>query len=130
MCVGSFASVFLISIDSARPDVTKTCTLLISFLRSLLDQRVGQRVADVGDDFARLRIDGVDGNDAAHRALTALDGIHLVAEIDRRVRREDLDLVDVEAAEAVEDLFGQLVAFADDQLGLLALERECGPSWS
>ncbi len=80
-------------------------------------------IANFGDHFTRLGVDCIDGDDAARRTLTALDRIDFVAEIDRRVRREDLDLVDVETAETVEDFFGQLVAFLDEQLGLFALER-------
>ena len=65
-----------------------------------------------GDHFAGLGVDDVDARGrGAAGALAALDGVHLVAEIDRRVRREDLDRVDALAAEAVEHLFGQLVAF-------------------
>ena len=59
----------------------------------------------------------------AHFALAALDRILLVAQIDRHVRREDLDRVDVLPAETVVDLLGELVAFLDEQhvLGALAL---------
>src|SRR5262249_18565752 len=60
---------------------------------------------------------------AARRALTALDRVLLVAQVDAHVRREDLDLVDVLPAEAIVHLFSQLVAFLDEQhvLGALAL---------
>jgi len=88
---------------------------------------VGERerlVADLGDHFSGFRIDRIDGDDAARRALTALNRIDFVAEVDRRVGREHLDLVDAETAEAVEHLFGQLIAFLDDQLGLFALQRQ------
>ena len=79
------ASVFLMSVDSARPEATNTCTLLISFLRSFLSSVSLSDLPGVGDHFARVGVDGVDGEHAAHRALTALDRIGLVAEIDRHV---------------------------------------------
>ena len=54
------------------------------------------------------------------RPLAALEGIELVAQIDRRVAGEDLDRFDALATEAVEDLLGQLIAFLDEQLVLSA----------
>src|SRR5437762_948252 len=100
---------------------------LVDFLLAQLpNERVGEGVTGLGDHFARIGIDSVDGNHATRRTLTALDGIDFVAEIDRRIRREDLDLGDVEAAETVVDLLCQLVAFLDEQLCLFAFEREAG----
>ncbi len=92
-------------------------------LSQLAHESVGEIVAHLGDHLSALGVDGVDGDDAARRALTALDRILLVADVDCRVRREDLHLVDVQAAQTVEYLFRQLVAFADEELGFLSLER-------
>ena len=76
---------FLISVDSARPDGDEHLHLVDLVLAQLLDQRVGERLPDVGDHFARLGVDDIDGEHAARRALAALDRIHLVAEVDRHV---------------------------------------------
>ena len=119
---------FLISVDSARPDGDEHLHLVDLRLADLLDERVGERLAGLGDHFA-VRVDDVDGERAAHRALTALDRVLLVAQVDRHVRREDLDRVDVLAAEAVVHLFGQLVAFLDEQHVLGALALGLAPSW-
>ena len=110
------------SVDSARPEVTNTWTLLISALRSFL---ISVSVSVWPHSAMTSPVSGLTASTAMMRrcrALAALDGVHLVAEVDRRVRREDLDLVDFQSAEAVEHLFGQLVAFLDEQLRLVALE--------
>ena len=103
---------FLISVDSARPDGTKTCTLMISALRSCLISVSLSGWPGLGEHFAGLGIDDVGGEHARRRALAALDGVQLVAQVDRHVRREDLDRLDALPAQAVEHLFGELVAFA------------------
>ncbi len=91
-------------------------------LADLLDHRVVEQLAGLGDHFA-VGVDDVERETAAHFALAALDRILLVAQVDAHVRREDLDRVDALPAETVEHLFGQLVAFLDEEhvLGALAL---------
>ena len=95
-------------------------------LAELANHRVRERVTGLSDHFTGVGIHGVDSDDPPRRALTTLDGIDFVAKIDRRVRRKDLHLVDVEAAETVVDLLGQLVALAHEQLGFLSLESKPG----
>jgi hypothetical protein len=58
--------------------------------------------------------------------VTALEEVELLAEVDRLVRGEDLDLVDLLAAEAIEHLFGELVAFLDEEFGFGALTFGAG----
>src|SRR5215213_7365700 len=60
-------------------------------LSQLPDQRIGELVAALGDDFTGVEIHRVTRDHAALRTLTALDSVHLVAEIDCRVRRKNLD---------------------------------------
>ena len=93
-------------------------------LAELAERRVVERLADVGDHLARLRVHGVHGDDAAHRALAALDRVDFVAQVDRHVAREHLEGVHLEAAEAVVDLDRELVAFLDEHLGLGARALE------
>ncbi len=86
-----------------------------------LDDRVGEQLAGLGDHLAGVGIDDIHCDRATHGALAALDCIHLIAKVHERVRREDLDGVDVETAQTVEDFLGQLVAFLHEKLGLVAL---------
>jgi len=71
-------------------------------------------------------VDDVERQRAPHLALTALDGFLFVAQVDARVRREDADVLHALATEAVVHLFGELVAFVDEQFGLGALALRLG----
>ena len=76
-----------------------------------LDDGVRKRLPDFGNDLARLRVDRIERELAPDRALTTLDRIGLIAQVDRHVGREHLDRFDPLAAEAVQHLLGQLVPF-------------------
>ena len=116
--VGSLPSVFLISVDSARPDGTKTWTLRISALRSFLIS------VSVSVCPASAMTSPVSGRRRRRRAARRCGrsprsmASDFVAQVDRHVRREHLDLVDALTAKAVEHLFGELVAFLDEHLVL------------
>ena len=95
-------------------------------LAEALGQHLLERLAGLGDHLARFRVDDVEGEHARGRAFAALDGVELVAQVDRHVRGEHLDLVDLLAAEAVEHLLGQLVAHPDEKQVLVALALGLG----
>ena len=62
-------------------------------LADLLDDGVGEHRARLGHHFAGLRIDHVARQRAALVALAAIDRVQFVAQVDLRVRGEDLDRV-------------------------------------
>jgi hypothetical protein len=59
-------------------------------------------------------------------SVFALERFQLVADVDRHVRGEHLELPDPESRQAVEHLFGELIALADQQVGLGALGGQLG----
>ena len=93
-------------------------------LADLLDHGVGEDRALFGHFFARLRIDHVARERATHVAFATIDRVLLIAQIDLRVRGEDLDRIDALPHEAVEHFIGQFIAFAHEQrrFGTLAFE--------
>ena len=80
--VGSFASVFLISVDSARPEATNTCTLVMSALRDLLDQHRLEQLMPFSASTSPSPDHDVHRQRARLFALAALDGVLLVAQVD------------------------------------------------
>ena len=90
-------------------------------LPEALAQHLLERLSRLGDHLARGRVDDVERDHARRRALAALDRVELVAQVHRHVRGEDLEPVDLLAAEAVEHLLGQLVAHLHQQQVLVAL---------
>src|SRR5512140_1798937 len=90
-------------------------------LAQLLEQRVVEPLRGIGNHLARLGLDDIHRERAAHRALAALDRVGLVAEIDRHVAREHANRVHAEPAQAIVDLGRELIAFLDEHLRLRAL---------
>ena len=87
-------------------------------LADALDDGIDEDGALFGHDLTGVGIDDVARQRAAHFALAAVDRVLFVAQVDLRVRGEDLDLVEPLPHQAVEHFFGQFVAFAHEQLGL------------
>ena len=99
-------------------------------LAEALDEHLLERLAGLADHLARLGVDRVDRQHARMRALAALDGVELVAQVHGAVAREHLDDVDVLPAEAVEHLLGELVAFLHEHHRPRCARARRGPSWS
>ena len=87
-------------------------------LADALDDGINEDGALFGHDLTGVGIDDVARQRAAHFALAAVDRVLFVAQVDLRVRGEDLDLIEALPHEAVEHLFGQFVSFTYEELGL------------
>src|SRR5581483_2786913 len=83
-----------------------------------LDQRLVEGRVRLGDHFARRRVDDVACQRLRLLALAALDGVELIAHVDRGVRGENLDLLVLELTETLDELLGQLRAHLDRALRL------------
>src|SRR5678815_331002 len=77
-------------------------------LADLSDESIAELVAALRQNLAGLWIDDIHRDHlATFGAFAALDRIHLLAEIDPGVRRENLDFVDLQSAQTIENLFGE-----------------------
>ncbi len=86
-------------------------------LPDALDQRLLEGGTRVGDHLARLGVDHVVRQHARLRTLATLDGVEFVAHVDQHVGAEDLHGLHALPGETVQDLLGQLIAFADEDVG-------------
>ena len=120
----------MISVLSARPEATNTCTFVMSALRIFLISASVKRLAAFCNDFAAFRFNHVTRKHATRFTFAAFDGFLLIAQVDRRIGREHLDGLDALTNEAILHFFRQLVTFAYEQLSFRALTLSLRLFWS